>query len=230
MGKHYAIRFPETTFTDRNGLSEHIQFATLAFTSLLAILNPLSAVPVFVAMTSNYDRGHRAATLRRAIFTAFIVMVAFSILGTLILRFFGITTHAFQIAGGIIFFSIGWDMLHARRSRVKTTEEEETEGAGREDIGIIPLGLPSLAGPGTITTVIALDSQAETVPQKVSVYIAIVAVCLIAWGVLAAAPFVTRKLGQTGMNVFTRIMGLLAMVIGSQFVINGVTTVLRSVD
>ena len=211
-------------------MSEYIQFGTLAFTSLLAILNPLSAVPVFVAMTAHYDARHRASTLRRAIFTAFVVMVAFCLLGTLILRFFGITTHAFQIAGGIIFFSIGWDMLHARRSSVKTTVEEETEGAARDDIGIIPLGLPSLAGPGTITTVIALDSQADTMPQVIGVYVAIVLVCLVAWAVLAAAPLVVRKLGQTGMNVFTRIMGLLAMVIGSQFVINGVTTVLRSVD
>ena len=211
-------------------MSEYIQFGTLAFTSLLAILNPLSAVPVFVAMTAHYDRARRAATLRRAIFTAFMVMIAFSLLGTLILQFFGITTHAFQIAGGIIFFSIGWDMLHAQRSRVKTTVEEETEGAARDDIGIIPLGLPSLAGPGTITTVIALDSQAENMGQTIGIYVAIALVCGIAWMVLAAAPIVTRKLGQTGMNVFTRIMGLLVMVVGSQFVINGVTTVLRSVN
>ena len=210
-------------------MSEYLQFGTLAFTSLLAILNPLSAVPVFIAMTAHYDRAHRAATLRRAILTAFMVMVAFSLLGSFILRFFGITTYAFQIAGGIIFFGIGWDMLHARRSRVKTTEEEESEGAAREDIGIIPLGLPSLAGPGTITTVIALDSQADTLGERVSIYFAIVAVCLIAWVVLAAAPVVTRKLGQTGMNVFTRIMGLLVMVIGAQFVINGVTVVGKNI-
>jgi multiple antibiotic resistance protein len=210
-------------------LSEYLQFGTLAFTSLLAILNPLSAVPVFIAMTASYDRAHRAATLRRAILTAFVVMVAFSLLGSFILRFFGITTYAFQIAGGIIFFGIGWDMLHARRSRVRTTEEEESEGAAREDIGIIPLGLPSLAGPGTITTVIALDSQADTLGERASIYVAIVAVCLIAWVVLAAAPVVTRKLGQTGMNVFTRIMGLLVMVIGAQFVINGVTVVGRNI-
>jgi multiple antibiotic resistance protein len=120
-------------------------------------------------------------------------------------------------------------MLHARRSRVKTTEEEESESAAREDIGIIPLGLPSLAGPGTITTVIALDSQADTLGETASIYVAIAAVCLIAWVVLAAAPFVTRKLGQTGMNVFTRIMGLLVMVIGAQFVINGVTVVGRTI-
>ena len=210
-------------------MSEYIQFATLAFSSLLAILNPLSAVPVFIAMTSTYDRAHRAATLRRAVFTAFIVMVSFAIMGSFILRFFGITTHAFQIAGGIIFFGIGWDMLHARRSGVKTTAEEESEAVTRDDIGIVPLGLPSLAGPGTITTVIALESQAQNYPQMISLYVVILLVSLIAWAVLAAAPLVTRKLGQTGMNVFTRIMGLLAMVIGSQFVINGVTVVGRSI-
>ena len=150
-------------------------------------------------------------------------------MGSFILRFFGITTHAFQIAGGIIFFGIGWDMLHARRSGVKTTVEEESEAVTRDDIGIVPLGLPSLAGPGTITTVIALESQVQNYPQMISLYVVILLVALIAWAVLAAAPFVTRKLGQTGMNVFTRIMGLLAMVIGSQFVINGVTVVGRAI-
>src|ERR671918_1743802 len=142
-------------------MPEYIRFGTVAFTSLLAILNPLSTVPMYVALTAQFDRGRRAATVRRAVLTAFVVMVDFAVAGRYILRFFGITTHAFQIAGGIIFFAIGWDMLQARRSRVKTTEEEETEGAAREDIGIIPLGFPSLAGPGTITTVIALESQAE---------------------------------------------------------------------
>ncbi|MGQ0814552.1 MAG: MarC family protein [Gemmatimonadota bacterium] len=135
--------------------------------------------------------------------------------------------HAFQIAGGIIFFAIGWDMLNARRSRVKTTEEEETEYAAKEDIAIIPLGMPSLAGPGTITTVIALDSQAQTFYDTVGIYVAIVLVCLIAWAILSAAPFVLRRLGQTGMNIFTRVMGLLVMVVGAQFVINGVTVVMR---
>lgn len=210
-------------------MNDYLRFGTLAFTSLLAILNPLSAVPMYVALTANFDRERRSYTARRAVLTAFVVMIAFTLAGRYILRFFGITTHAFQIAGGIIFFGIGWDMLHARRSRVKTTEEEESEGAAREDIGIIPLGLPSLAGPGTITTVIALDSQADTLGERASIYVAIVAVCLIAWVVLAAAPVVTRKLGQTGMNVFTRIMGLLVMVIGAQFVINGVTVVGRNI-
>lgn len=210
-------------------MSEYIRFGTLAFTSLLAILNPLSTVPMFLALTADMEPRRRSNTVQRAILTAFVVMVSFSLAGRYILRFFGITTHAFQIAGGIIFFGIGWDMLQARRSRTKTTEEEESEYAAKEDIAIIPLGLPSLAGPGTITTVIALDSQAKTFGDTIGIWISIVLVSLIAWAVLAAAPFVMRRLGQTGMNVFTRVMGLLVMVVGAQFVINGVTVVVRNI-
>jgi multiple antibiotic resistance protein len=176
-------------------------------------------------MTSHIEAAQRGATLRRAILTAFVVLVLFALLGTYILQFFGITTHAFQIAGGIIFFGIGWDMLQARRSRVKTTEEEETESVGKEDVGIIPLGLPTLAGPGAITTVIALNGQAIGVQQSAAVYAAIVLVLITAWIMLSAAPALTRRMGQTSMNVLTRIMGLLVMVVGAQFVINGVTVV-----
>lgn len=206
-------------------MTEHLGFAVLSFTSLLAIVNPLGAVPMYLAMTGHYAPAQRRATLRRAIATAFIVLVLFALLGTYILRFFGITTHAFQIAGGIIFFGIGWDMLQAKRSRVKTTEEEETEGAGKDDVGIIPLGLPTLAGPGAITTVIALNGQAATLMQASSVYIAIALVLLTAWLMLSAAPALTRSMGQTSMNVLTRLMGLLVMVVGAQFVINGITVV-----
>jgi multiple antibiotic resistance protein len=210
-------------------MSEAVQFALLAFTSLLAIVNPLGAVPMYVAMTAGYTPEHRRATVRRAIVTALAVMLTFAVIGTWILRFFGITTHAFQIAGGILFFGIGWDMLQARRSRVKTTEEEESESTHREDVGIIPLGLPTLAGPGAITTVIALNGQAQSVLDSVFVYVAIVLVLAICWITLAAAPMLTRRMGQTGMNVMTRLMGLLVMVIGAQFVINGATTVVLDI-
>lgn len=210
-------------------MQDLIRFALVAFTSLIAIVNPLGAVPMFVAMTSAYTREHRVVTLRRAILTALVVLFAFTLVGTWILRFFGITTQAFQIAGGIIFFGIGWDMLQARRSRVKTTPEEEDEGAHKEDVGIIPLGIPTLAGPGAITTVIALNGQADTLPQSAAVYLGILLTLALSWVTLAAAPVLTRRVSQTGMNVFTRLMGLLVMVIGAQFVINGTSTVVLDI-
>jgi multiple antibiotic resistance protein len=211
------------------GTRVSFQFAVLAFTSLLAIVNPLGAIPLYVTLTAPYTKEHRRDTLRRAILTGFSVLLVFALAGTYILQFFGITRQAFQIAGGILFFAVGWDMLQARRSRVKTTEEEETESSHKDDVGIIPLGLPTLAGPGAITTVIALNGQADTVLDSVAVYLSILAVMLICWITLMAAPALTRRMGQTGMNVMTRLMGLLVMVIGAQFVINGLTTVLLDI-
>lgn len=207
----------------------NLQFAMLAFTSLLAIVNPLGAVPLYIALTAPYTKQHRRDTLRRAILTGLGVLFVFALAGTYILQFFGITRQAFQIAGGILFFGVGWDMLQARRSRVKTTEEEETESSQREDVGIIPLGLPTLAGPGAITTVIALNGQAETLTDSLAVYVSIILVMALCWLALLAAPALTRRMGQTGMNVMTRLMGLLVMVVGAQFVINGATTVVLDI-
>jgi multiple antibiotic resistance protein len=204
---------------------------TITVVPLLAIVNPVSAVPMYVAMTADYTAQHRASTLRRAIVTAFALLVVFTLIGPLILRFFGITTQAFRIAGGIIFFSIGWDMLNARRSRVKTTKEEERESSVKEDIGIVPLGIPTLAGPGAITTVIALNGQTNgDLTRQVALYCAILIVLLICWATLTAAPLVTRRMGTTGMNVMTRLMGLLVTVVGAQFVIDGVSQVVSDIS
>ena len=202
-------------------MSDSTAYIILTYTSLLAIINPLSAIPVFLGMTGSYSPVQRRRTLTRAVITAWLVLVTFALLGTAILKLFGITTQAFQIAGGILFFGIGMDMLQARRSRVKTTEEEEVEGAGKADVGIVPLGIPVLAGPGTITTVVALVSSASSWQQTLLLQASIVGVLLTAWLLLGIAPMVFRHLGQTGLNVGTRLMGLLVMVIGVQFVING---------
>ena len=206
-------------------MHDTIAFATLAFSSLLAIVNPLSAIPLYVSITTGLTSAQRAATLRLAVFTAVCILVVFGVLGTYILSFFGVTTYAFRIAGGIIFFGIGSDMLRARKSRGKATRSEVEEAEQRPDVAIIPLGMPTLAGPGAITTIITLSARSNTTAEWASVYVAIVAVMAISWVVLAVAPRITARLGQTGLNVVTRIMGLLVMVIGVQFVIEGIRTV-----
>ena len=201
-----------------------IAFATLVFSSLLAMVNPLGALPIFVGLTGDYQPGQRRRTALRACMAAAAVLFVFALFGSVILRFFGITTHAFRIAGGILFFGVGWDMLQARRARSKTTPEEEVESAAREDVAVVPLGIPTLAGPGAITTVVALMDQAPGPAAALAVYGAIVAVLLISLAVLMAAPALLRLLGQTGINVMTRIMGLLIMVVGVQFVLDGLGT------
>lgn len=200
-------------------------FTTLSFTSLLAIVNPLSAIPLYVAATAELGDRQRAATLRLAVATGIIALVLFGVAGTFILRFFGITTYAFRIAGGFIFLGIGSDMLNAERARGKTRPEEQEEAEQKSEIGIIPLGIPTLAGPGSITTVITLTAQADSRWQLAGLYGAIVAVMLVSWAVLAIAPRIAQRVGRTGLNVMTRIMGLIVMVVGVQFIIDGVRTV-----
>ena len=210
-------------------MDERFGFALLAFTSIFAMVNPVSAIPIFLATTAAYSPQHRAATLRRAVLTAFLILTSFGLLGSWIFNFFGITTHAFRIAGGFILFGVGFDMIRARRVGVKATEEEEAEGAQRDDIGIIPLGMPTLAGPGAITTVVAMVSQARSPFDAASVYASLAGVLLLTWLVLSVAPRIARRLGQTGLNVFSRIMGLIVMVVGVQFVIDGITVVVLDV-
>lgn len=203
-------------------MSELARFGVVAFSSLLAVVNPVSAVPVLIGVTAERPSSQRPGIVVRALIAAAVILVLFTALGSAILGFFGITTYAFRIAGGIIFFGIGWDMLQARRSRVKTTSEEEEERAAREDTAIIPLGIPTIAGPGAITTVIALSGQAGSAAEDAVVYGAIFAVLLVTGAVLLVAPWIVRVLGKTGMNVVTRLLGLLVMVVGTQFVLNGV--------
>jgi multiple antibiotic resistance protein len=209
--------------------AQDLAFAILVFSSLLAIVNPLGAIPFFISATEGYEPGQRRSTLRLAVATGIVVLVVFGLLGTAILKFFGITTYAFRITGGILFFKVGLDMIEAKASRERSTSSERRGAKAQDEIGIIPLGLPILTGPASISTIITLSAQANNKWQMSAVYIASVAVMLITWAILTIAPRVFKRMGQTGINVMTRLMGLLAMVIGVQFVIDGVRTVVVDV-
>jgi multiple antibiotic resistance protein len=210
-------------------LDQLATFALLCLTSLLAIINPLSAMPMYLALTDGYTPERRGRTVRSAMLTALAVLVVFALLGGAIFQLFGITIHAFRIAGGIIFFGIGTDMLQAKRSRVKTTEEEELEGLGKGEVGVTPLGIPMISGPGAITTVMVLMTQARSPATIGVVFAAIVVVLAITWATLHAAPRLVGFFGQTGLNVMTRIMGLLVTVIAVQYIVDGARPILVEV-
>ncbi len=208
---------------------EYGAFALLCLTSLLAIINPLSATPMYLALTDGYTAEHRRRTVRSAVLTAFAVLLVFALLGGTIFQLFGITIHAFRIAGGVIFFGIGMDMLQAKRSRVKTTEEEEREGMTKEEVGVTPLGIPMITGPGAITTVMVLMTQARDAVFVGILFSAVLIVLALTFIVLSAAPRVVGFFGQTGLNVMTRIMGLLVTVIAVQFIVDGSRPILTDV-
>jgi multiple antibiotic resistance protein len=202
-------------------VAELLQFSLIALTSIFVLVDPLAAIPTFLVMTSDSTGIRRRHMAGRAAWTCFTVLAMFGIAGNPIFRLFGITLPAFQIAGGIILGLIGLDMVQARRSPTKETPGDTEESREKEDVGIIPLGIPMLAGPGSISTVMVLVSQAPDWRHSAVIFSAIAFSSAISFVVLAAADRVRSFLGETGIRILTRLMGLLLTAIAVQFVLNG---------
>ena len=196
------------------------QFAFLAFSSLFSVINPISAAPIFVSMTSDSPARRRRAAFRACLAAAAILAV-FAAAGGAIFAFFGITVPAFQIAGGVIFAALS----------VRTLQNGEKEAPAGESVdpSIVPLGIPVIAGPGAITTVMVLVGQAQDGARRLALGGALAVNILLTFLILLAAPAIVAWIGPTGQRIVSKIMGLITAVIGIQFVINGVTTVFVSI-
>lgn len=202
-----------------------LQFALVAFTSVFALVDPIAAVPTFLAMTVHTDRRRRGRTAARASWTCFIVLSGFALAGPYVFEMFGITLAAFRIAGGVILGLIGLDMLRARRSPTKETPGEAEEGAEKDDVGITPLGVPMLAGPGAMSSVTVLMSQTGDWLHRGIVLAAVGTASVASFLVLAAAERVGSYLHETGIRILTRLMGLVLTAIAVQFILDGLRDV-----
>ena len=198
-----------------------IQFALVTFTSVLFIVDPIAVVPTYLVITQGQTTDQRRATARRACVAAAVLLITFALAGRGIFSLFGITMPAFRIAGGLILWVVAMDMLHGTRSTQEGTAEI-TEGRAKEDVALTPLAMPMLAGPGAISTVMVLAGQARTTPQQIAVYASILLTIVISWLTLRVGERLVVRMGQTGIRVMTRIMGLLLAAIAVQFVITGV--------
>jgi len=194
----------------------------LIFTSILFIVDPFAVIPTFLAMTVRDSPEQRRVLARRGAWTCAITLIAFAAGGSIIFKIFGITIGAFKIAGGVLIGLNALDMVQARRSQQRETPVETAEGIQKDDIGIMPLGVPMLAGPGAISTVMVLALGAKSTAATITVYVSIVLTALITYWVLSAASLVERRLGQTGMRILTRLMGLVLAAIAVQFIIDGI--------
>lgn len=197
-------------------------FGLLAFTSLFTVINPISAAPIFVGMTGDKSAVDRRKAALKSSLAAGATLLLFEAAGGLIFSFFGITVPAFQIAGGVLFTMISIRTLNNGR------EEVEAEAAGA-DPSIVPLAIPTIAGPGAISTVMALVGQAPNYRHRIVLAGSIGAAIAITWIVLLAAPWIVERIGRTGQRIVAKIMGLITCVIGVQFVINGITPVLAGI-
>ena len=196
-----------------------LPFALLCFTSFFTLTNPLGTMPVFLTMTNGMSDDERKTIVRRATIVSFITLMVFTFSGQFLFKFFGISTNGFRIAGGIIIFTIGFDMLQARYSKAKLKEEEVKTYVN--DISITPLAIPMLCGPGAIANGIMLMEDANTLIKKILLVSVIASVYFITFLILRASTRLNKYMGETGNNVMMRLMGLILMVIAVECFVSG---------
>jgi multiple antibiotic resistance protein len=207
--------------------------ALLSFAALITMVNPLSVIPSFIALTVGVSRATRLRVAFVAGAASVVVLAIFLIAGNYVFKFFGITVPAFQIMGGVVFLTNALRTLVADDRRAynaggeKRMEDSDVEKADIDpaSIAIVPLAVPMLSGPGAITSVMVLVNLYPRIDQKMAVLVAIVVVGLVSWIVLLAALPLSRMIGDRGRTVFAKIMSLLLGAIGIQFIINGITPV-----
>jgi multiple antibiotic resistance protein len=202
-------------------MSSLVSYALVSFGSVFSIVDPFTAVPVYLALLGDQPRPVQAKAALQASATCLVVLTLFGVAGSFIFHFFGITIPAFKVAGGILLFVVGFEMMRAKRSDTRGTHEEAVEAETKEDVGLIPLGLPLLSGPGAIATVMVLVGKAKDLEQRAVLFVVIALVSLIALLTLRSASVIARVLGKTGLNMIGRVMGLVLAAVAMQFVLDG---------
>jgi len=205
-------------------MNDALSFGLLCFTSFFTLINPLSTMPVFMTMTSGLSEKERTHTAQKASIVALITIIIFALSGQLLFKFFGISVNSFRVVGGVIFFIMGMDMLQARLGQVKIKDSEVKTYVN--DISVTPLAIPMICGPGAITNSIVLMEDASTLTRKVVLFGMILLVMLITYLVFYSSSRILKILGQTGINVMMRLMGLIVMVIAVEFFFSGLKPII----
>ena len=205
-------------------MNDALSFGLLCFTSFFTLINPLSTMPVFMTMTAGLSEKERTHTAQKASIVALITIIIFALSGQLLFKFFGISVNSFRVVGGVIFFIMGMDMLQARLGQVKIKDSEVKTYVN--DISVTPLAIPMICGPGAITNSIVLMEDASTLTRKIILFGMILLVMLITYLVFYSSSRILKILGQTGINVMMRLMGLIVMVIAVEFFFSGLKPII----
>ena len=189
--------------------------------ALFAIVNPIGSVPIFISATDGWNRKEKSRTANVVAMTVFLVLLTSALFGDGILGFFSITIPSFQVGGGILILLIAINMLHAKQSHSKQTPEEAKTLEERDVIAIVPLSIPLLAGPGAIGSMIIAAQQSKTFVGHISLVIPIFVVATLIWVTLQLSGYIADKLGTIGINIVTRLMGLILAAMAVEFIAHG---------
>ena len=196
------------------------------FIALLALINPLGMLPMFISLTHDFDAQQKQRAIRSAALTVVAVIIVCALLGEFIIKFFGISIASLQVAGGLIILLMSFSMINAQTGGTKTTDEERDEAEHKATIGVVPLGIPLLTGPGAMSTVIVMAHNATKPVDYLVLFGSGVLIAALVWFTFQMAEPIARTMGHTGINISTRIMGLLVAAISVEFIVNGLTTLM----
>lgn len=201
-------------------------FLLTVFIALFAILNPVGAVPILMSLTEGYSRKERGGVIFNSVMVAAGMLISFMLIGIYVFEVLGINIADFQIAGGILVFKVAFDMLQGRTSTTKLTKTEQEESLQKESIGVVPIGTPLLAGPGSLTTaIIYFNLRSTSYAEKFLVLLAVLLVIAASFFILKYSSRIFEKIGKTGSLIVSRIMGLLIAAIGVSFIVEGLLSV-----
>lgn len=189
--------------------------------ALLAIVDPIAGIPMFLSATAGNSQDSRKRTAQVVAITVFCVLGVSALIGTEILRFFGISIPSFLIGGGILLLMLAISMLQAQDSRIRQTPDELEEAAEKDAVAVVPLGIPLLAGPGAISTMIIATHKAPGFFHHLYLLIPAAIIALAVWATFAAATRISGRLGKTGMNIITRVMGLIIAALAIEYIYRG---------
>ena len=206
-------------------LDPTVRFFLLALVTLATMVNPIAVLPLYLSLTAGLPPGAARGVARRAVATALAVLVVFALAGQLVFRLFGVSVDSLRVVGGVIFFIMGYEMLQARLSRTRHDEEHPAEYAA--DVALTPLGIPLIAGPGAITSVVLLWADAADAGRKVAVLAAVALVLAATLAALLGAERLQARLGPGFAKVQLRIMGLITMMIAVEFFFGGLKPIVR---
>jgi multiple antibiotic resistance protein len=192
------------------------------FVSLLTVMGPFTCLPTFIVLTGEMSRVERYRIARKATTISFFILLVAALVGEAVFELIGISVPSFRIAGGVVMLLMGISMLQAKKTSIKSTKSEIEEAMEKDDISVFPLATPLIAGPGAISTVFIYANESGKFINIGTIVLASALSCIIIYFLLKYSKIIQKVMGKTGLNIITRLMGLILSALAVEFIINGI--------
>jgi len=207
-------------------MKEMLLYFLKSFGALLTIMGPFSLVPSFLTLTSNNSKKEKSRIINKSIIVSFFLCLLFVLVGSGFFKLFGITINSFKAAGGLLLLLTAINMMQAKASKSRTTEEEMEEGISKDDVSVFPLAIPIIIGPGSVSTILILTTSASDWLHRGIIVLSAIVSLMILFLILRSSEHLYKVMGNTGLNIMTRIMGMILASLAVEYMMSGIKNLL----